>query len=241
MITTSDDVTTWLGISAMDSLATAVQQLAENHVKDHLGWQEIEQTTFTEYYPLDTGEPYNGDPTYVVNSAHTEAVPGQWRAGHTLQLRNIPVRSVTNVWEDMTGYFGQGVNAFSAPALTSGSDYYVKMERDGICWSGNLVRRSFWFPNAPGSIKVEYVSGFTAAELSTGRWNIFKTAVLETLSDLYMRGKALSIGHMSNIASESDGGGVSVSYYKNRLGGCTVPDIVADMLSPYVFYGEDAI
>lgn len=240
MITTSQDIMTWFGLSAMDALATAVQQLAEQHVKDHLGWQEIEQQTWIEYLPLEEGQPCVNDPPYVVDGAHVQAVPGAYFQPNVIQLRNVPVRSITNFWEDPTGYFGQSVGAFAAPALTSGADFYLKTEQDGLSWSGQVVRRTFGAAAAPGSMKIEYVAGFTAAELA-GRWSVFKTAIQATAADLYLRGKAVAIGHFSNIAAETDGGGVSVSYYKNRLAGCPVPDEAADMLEPYVFYGNMAL
>lgn len=240
MITTTQDILTWFGLSALDALATAVQQLAEQHVKDHLGWQEIEQRTWTEYLPLRAGQPYVEDPPYVVDSAHVQAIPGVYFQPNVIQLRNIPVRSITSLWEDPTGYFGQSAGSFAAPPLVSGADYYLKTEQDGLSWSGHLVRRSFSFPAAPGSMKVQYVAGFSAAELA-GRWSVFKTAVLATAADLYLRGKAIAIGHFSNIAAESDGGGVSVSYYQNRLAGCPLPDEAVDMLEPYIFYGHMAL
>ena len=212
MITSSQDIMTWFGLSAMDALATAVQQLAEQHVKDHLGWQEIEQQTWTEYLPLHEGQTYVEDPAYVVNSSHTQAVPGVYFQPNVIQLRNLPVRSITNFWEAPTGYFGHPAGSFAAPPLPLGEDYYLKLEQDGIGWSGHLVRRSFWFPAAPGSMKIEYVAGFTAAELS-GRWSVFKTAVQIAAADLYLRGKAVSLGNFLYISAVCDGGSVSVFYY----------------------------
>lgn len=241
MILSDQDIMTFFGLSSMDNLATMVQNLAEQHVKDFLGWNEIEQQTWTEYYPLHEGIEYVEEPRYVVDSAHLQAVPGAFYQTMAIQLANIPVRSITSFKEDPSGYFGQPAGSFSAPALTSGTDYYLKTERDGIGWTGHVVRRSFWFPSTPGSMKIEYVAGFTEAELATGRYSLFKTAVLETAVDLYLRGKAVSLGHMPNIASETDGGGVAATYYRNRLGSTPVPDNVADMLQPYVFYGEGAL
>lgn len=238
MITTSQDITTWLGIPSMDSLATVCQQLAEQHVKDFLAITEIEQQTWTEYYPVSQESGViASDPMYVLSADRTMAVPALYLDPNVIQLRNTPVRSITNVWEDFTGYYGQGPNAFSGNPLTSGTDFYLKCERDGISFSGSLVRRSIWWMAAPGSVKVQYVAGFTPQELS-GRYSGFKTAVLDTAADLYMRGKALSMGHRSEITSESDGDGVNVAYYQARLRGVEIPDSAADALAPYEYYGD---
>lgn len=241
MITSPSDIQTYLGLASMTALATQVQALAEEHVKDFLGWQEVEQQTWVEYYPREQGAANTNDPHYIVASNHQRAVPGFYFAPNIIQLQQLPVRSITELREDATGYFGQVAGSFgSNTILQQGSDYFLKTEQTGIAWSGQLVRRAFWFPATMGSVMVTYVAGFTAAELS-GRWQVFKTAVLETAGDLYLRAKALSMGHKPDIASEADGGGVSASYLYNRLAGVSLPDAVADMLQPYVNYGEMAL
>ena len=238
MITVSADIQSYLGLSAMNALATLVQGLAEQHVKDFLGVQEIEQQTWVEYYPLDQGATGVSDPHYVVDSAHQRAVPGLYFAPNTIQLRNLPVRSITEVREDATGYFGQGPGSFGPQTvLQAGGDYFLKQEQPGLSWSGHLVRRSFWFPATLGSVKVTYVAGFTPQELS-GRWQAFKAAVLETAADLYLRGKAISLGQKPGVTAENLGGGASASYVNERLSGLPIPDAAAEMLQPYVNYGE---
>ena len=247
MITTSTDIQTYLNLASMTALATQVQALAEQHVKDFLGWGEVEQQTWVEYYPREQGTTNTNDPHYVVASNHQRAIARLYFAENIIQLQQLPVRSVTEVREDATGYFGQVANSFdSNTILQQGSDYFLKVEDPAIyggqpiSWSGHLVRRAFWFPGTVGSVMVTYIAGFTATELS-GRWQVFKTAVLETAADLYLRAKALSIGHKPDIAAESDGGGVSASYVYNRLTNTPVPDAVAAMLQPYVNYGEGAL
>lgn len=247
MITTSTDLQTYLGLPVLTPLAAQVQSLAEQHVKDFLGWGEVEQQTWVEYYPREQGAAMTGDPQYIVASNHQRAVPGFYFAPNIIQLQQLPVRSITEVREDATGYFGQAPNAFPATTiLQSGSDYFLKIENPAIyggqpiSWSGHLVRRAFWFPATVGSVMVTYVAGFTAMELS-GRWQVFKTAVLETAADLYLRAKALSIGHRPDITNETDGGGVAASYVYNRLLSTPVPDVVAAMLQPYMNYGEAAL
>jgi hypothetical protein len=242
MITSTSEVTTYLGLAAANALVTLVQALAENHVKDHLGVQELEQQSWVEYYPLDDSPmAQQGDPPYIVDAAHRRAVPAFGLAPNLIQLRQLPVRSISEVREDATGYFGQVAGAFGpATILNAGGDYYLKQQQQGISWSGILVRRSFWFPAIAGSVMVSYVSGFTAAELA-GRWSVFKTACLETMGDLYLRAKALAGGQKAEMAGESIGGGVSMSYFQNNLSGLPVPDRAAQLLQPYVNYTQMAL
>ncbi len=246
-ICTTSDVQNYLGLAAMNALGTLVQTLAEAHVKDHLGVQELEQSAmpsggWLEYYPLDYA-PVNqpGDPQYIVDSAHQRAVPGFYLAPNIIQLRQLPVRSISEVREDATGYFGQVAGSFGAGTiLVAGSDYYLKQQQTGLSWNGHLVRRSFWFPAIAGSVKVNYVAGFTAAELA-GRFSVFKTACLETIGDLYLRAKALAGGQKADLAGEGIGGGVSMTYFQNNLSGLSVPDRAAELLQPFVNYGEMAL
>ncbi|HEV3006478.1 MAG TPA: hypothetical protein VGX78_18555 [Pirellulales bacterium] len=241
-ICTASDVTAYLGLPAMNALASLVQTLAEGHVKDHLGVQELEQQTWVEFYPLDHAHANQpGDPHYIVDSAHRRAVPGFYLAPNIVQLRQLPVRSITEVREDATGYFGQVAGSFgAATVLVAGSDYYLKQEQSGLSWTGHLVRRSFWFPAIAGSVMVTYVSGFTAAEFA-GRWSVFKTACLETIGDLYLRAKALAGGQKADLGGEAIGGGVNMTYLQNNLSGATVPDRVAELLQPFVNYGAMAL
>ena len=247
MITSSNDIQTYLGLSSLTPLAAQVQALAEQQVKDFLGWGEVEQQTWVEYYPREQGAANTNDPHYIVASNHQRAIAGLYFAPNIIQLQQLPVRSITEVREDATAYFGQEPNSFgSNTILQPGPDYFLKFENPAIygvqpiSWSGHLVRRAFWFPGTVGSVMVTYVAGFTPGELS-GRWQVFKTAVLETAADLYLRAKALSIGHKPDVTSESDGGGVSASYVYNRLASTPVPDVVAAMLQPYMNYGEGAL
>lgn len=245
-VCSAQDVQTFLGLPALDALALQVWPLGENHVCDFLGWEFIEQQTVTEMSPLDQAMPYLSDPVYVVNANHSRAVPANYYQANVIQLRHVPVRPTaqnTVVVEDWTGFFGEMPGSFPAGGtLQFGVDYFFKLEKPAqngnlpICWSGQLERRTFWWPNTPGSLSVQYVAGFSPQELA-GRYSVFKTACLETIADLYLRGKAISLGHFPNIASESDGGGVSVSYVAKALA-TEIPDSAALKLQKYQFAGE---
>lgn len=239
-VAAQSDILTVFGLSAINNLAQWAWTQAEQHVKDFLGWQEIEQQTWVEYYPREPGIAQVNDPHYVLASDRQTAIPQSYLAPDLVQLQQLPVRSITEVREDPTGYFGQVEGAFGdGSILTAGTNYYLKTEQDGICWTGHLIRRGYLFPATMGSLKVTYVAGFTAAELS-GRWSVFKTAVVETAADLYLRGKAIAGGQFPGIASEGLGGGATVSYVNEHLCGLEVPDGVAAKLHKYVNLAGDA-
>lgn len=101
--------------------------------------------------------------------------------GHILQLNNIYVRSITEVREDTSAYFDQGASDFAAATiLTSGVDYFLKIDESGLSKSGELHRINRSWSSSPGTIKVTYNAGFTTAELD-GAWSDIKLTVLEEI------------------------------------------------------------
>jgi len=91
-----------------------------------------------------------------------------------LQLRNVPVRSVANVWLDPNGHYGQGADAFnSSTLLVVAQDYDLELSEVGYSatgclrklwgvWPGNTDRVGMQAIAVPGNgnIKVQYVSGY---------------------------------------------------------------------------------
>lgn len=59
-----------------------------------------------------------------------------------LVLKNMPVYSITNIWLDSDGYFGQGTNSPFATAdlLTSGSDYALMLDSQDV--DGTAISKS---------------------------------------------------------------------------------------------------
>ncbi len=104
----------------------------------------------------------------------------EYLSGNTTQtilLTETPVVSITNLYLDPNGLYGQGVDPFPASTLqVSGVDYFLKIDSpDGMSYSGcvNRIRRAWpiqWegVPRwnltpvpvgVPGCVKVTYVSG----------------------------------------------------------------------------------
>ena len=150
-----------LGISgsSQDSLITFFVNGANTAIKRYCR-SNLEQATYTDY--LDgTG----------LNS---------------ILLRETPVQSITNIWLDQAGYYGQGSGFASSSLLTAGVDYALMpdFQKDSSHhdWSGSgMVRRlglgtasyfvvsnstiaggakfAVW-PVGVGNIKVTYVAGY---------------------------------------------------------------------------------
>jgi hypothetical protein len=138
---------------------------ADADIKDYCGW-DIEQTT----YP---GAAANG-----------RGDSGYYSGDHTqfLRLRHTPVSSITSIYVDNTGYFGQNPGSFPSTALlVAGTDY--ALEWDGCLpgssttcsysgvvtripdvWTGGLRRKAGEitprYIDATGNILVSYVAGF---------------------------------------------------------------------------------
>jgi hypothetical protein len=89
--------------------------------------------------------------------------------GMTLQLNELPVRQILNVWADYTGVSrgGQGPNAFSDPntLLVLGQDYYLDQVKPGFSETGGLLRVNYPWPSEPRSVKVQYIAGYQRKEL----------------------------------------------------------------------------
>ena len=144
-----------------------MQKYVENKAKKFLGY-DPEQKTHTEYFPFSAGgNGAGGGFTLDVNASHTHA---RFEAISTLreslQLRAVPVRSITSLRVDENGRFGKGTDAFpSGSAWTEGEDFFPEYEQDGLCRSGLLLSHGSW-PAEPGSVKVVYVAGYTKNELN---------------------------------------------------------------------------
>ena len=99
------------------------------------------------------------------------------KGGKVLLLPEYPVVSITGVWLDEAGYWGQAPNAFGdATLLTQGVDYaLVKDGRDGEAETGRLLKingvwSGKWVSVAglltpqlrpgQGNVRVEYAAGF---------------------------------------------------------------------------------
>jgi hypothetical protein len=162
------DVTTWLGLNSSlsekeDMLLELLIPLAESSLKNFIGFS-AESATYTQFFPARGG--YNEDEIVGLDVVNNRVV-AEYAGGFSgLFLKELPVRSITSIYDDPAAFGGQGASDFPASSLlTSGTDYYLDVDQSGISWSGKVIRRYGTWSQVPRSIKVTYVAGFTAAEL----------------------------------------------------------------------------
>lgn len=153
-IVSEEEVLSELGFSdPTEDQLTSIRRLklaAEKAARRFTG-ATLTQGTYTHYLPRTEGAAMN-----------------------VLRLPEWPVRSITSIYLDHNGYFGQAPNAFAATTiLTAGQDYYLNIDRGGMSFFGYVTRigammqgRTTLWPRTPGSVKITYVAGFSSSELS---------------------------------------------------------------------------
>ncbi len=161
-----------LSSSATDeerAIANSAITRAEAAIRRHIFYDPVERTR-TEYYPQSENMirsrgvvwETEGDQAFLRQVANASA--GE------LQIQNIPIRSITQLFVDFDGRAGTRATSFAASTLkVEGTDYWPNNDgfdssdanicRDGIIRSGGL------WPTTPGTVKIVYVAGYTAAEL----------------------------------------------------------------------------
>lgn len=138
--------------------------LAEGALKRFVGYESIEQATYTEFYP-DADQLGVGDQD-TLDIAGGRIVVGGQSDNSVIPLIQLPVRSIGSVYEDAAAFGGQGSSDFAAATLlTSGTDYYIDAQQSGLSWTGFLRRINSTWPRRRRTVKVTYTAGFTAAEL----------------------------------------------------------------------------
>jgi hypothetical protein len=175
MIVETCEVLRHLGMSETDDdvdlaiVQTAIVR-AEGFVRSILQYDPV-YASRTEYYPQDETnksghrllidlEDYGEGYLHSITISSTE-----------LQLRYLPIRSITSVHEDTSGRFGTKTDSFASDTeLESGEDYWgnftiLDASGNGVCKDGILRRSSSW-PDTPGSVKVIYSAGYSAEEFS---------------------------------------------------------------------------
>lgn len=142
---------------------------AEGAVGRHLGYDPV-RLERTEYYPqLDAG--YRGYMT-VLEAEETRAVFRRLRedAPSELQLQHIPIRSIASLAVDYDGRSGSVAGAFGAATVqVEGEEWWPNYDGadsggNRICRDGVLRSLGTW-PTTPGTVRVVYTAGYTAAEL----------------------------------------------------------------------------
>lgn len=235
MILTDADISTFLRKAATvtDAELNAlllVQPAVEQLVKDTVGY-DIEQTTHTEFLPERTRNMRRTSVAGedVVNNRVVPVVQPMLLEDTYLFLPQLPVRTITNIFQDTSAYGGQGPSDFPAASeLTAGVDYFVDYTKAELCKSGKLIKISggSWSKRAR-TIKVVYVAGYTVTELATGIGAAIKHACL-----LGMQGAFADLGSETGKVRSERLGDWAATY---AVEGVTrLPSQAVQKLQPYV-------
>jgi len=162
----------FLGIDSDDAILPYIRRPIEKAVKAFLRWNP-ERHTVTKYYPKGQvgGEYSNWPGENVAGGEETWPKRGSGIVNTVgglstvLQLDDkFVIPSGLTVYETAGAYMGQVSSSWTL--LTLGTHYWLDLDDANFCETGHLVRLNASWPKQPGSVKVTYSAGFTAAQLA---------------------------------------------------------------------------
>jgi len=231
---------------------------AESAVRSFLAYDPA-YAERTEYYPQEVSNNAGQGSTWDVNATSAYVRMSAGGQSTELQIRHLPIRSITSLYIDYDGRFGTKSGAFSASTLkTSGEDYWANFtcvdgSSNGLCKDG-IVRSNGLWPNTPGSVKIIYTSGYTKDEFHGSDFVVDGTAIAESvLEESLIRAKrALSFwkksstsGHLPGLITSEKLGDYSyqldastaTSLFGSSVNSMSLSDLAKVKLGPFVNYG----
>jgi len=224
---------------------------AEGAIKRFLHYDPIYKT-HTEFYPQQDMSSRSGEGSWDVTDTQAVYREVSQEAGNELQLLNIPVRSITELYIDYGAKSGTASGSFAAASLkTEGTDFwpnYDLVDSDSVSVCSDGIIRSFGaWPSEPGTVKVVYVAGYKEAEFHGQDSSIDVTPIWEAaLNEACARVRKMM------LLKKKDGSGFTAGAIKSeKLGDysystdCSTLDIAiggssmvsgesAELLTPYI-------
>lgn len=222
MIADISEVLLELGLSdsATDeerAIASTMLVRVEGAIRQFLGYDPV-QRSHTEFLPTFQGNAVGDQGAWEVEGGMAVQRGLSIGTSDRLQLTHLPIRSVTSLHIDYDGRSGAASGAFAASTLkVEGVDYWPNY--DGVddagaklCRDGIVMSLGLW-PTTPGTIKVVYVAGYSAAELhgqdsTVDASPILESVIYETVRRVrrFFATKKSSAGFLAGtLASESMG------------------------------------
>jgi len=155
---------------------------AEGSVKRFLCYDPI-RLTRTEYYPQQTSF-HSGYAVWETDEIKAYMRHISNASTNELQVKHIPIRSITGLYIDYDGRSGAKSGAFAVSTLkTEGTDFWPNYDgldssNNKICRDGIIKSVGAW-PTESGSVKITYIAGYTDAELH-GQDNIVDASPIAT-------------------------------------------------------------
>lgn len=211
------DVTPFFGVSIddnaqeyalLDQLRKYVEMAARKFVR-----HGIAQATYTEFQrKTDIATRDMGNASWELIGSKVYNTTYESYQGEYLQLDNVFARSITTLHEDSNARFGAGSGDFGASTLlTNGTDYHLELDSSTMSRSGRVVRIGRSWSSRPGTIKIVYVAGFTAAELND-EYSFVKMALLEDIAEKFNMGRSQRASAFGPVKKETYFGDYQVEY-----------------------------
>ena len=174
--------------SAMIAFLDTIQPGVESACWSVIGYK-LEQATYTEFYPsagaerpplnfgIDIGWDMIGN--VAMPRSRTDLYEG------AVTLKNLPVRSVSAVYENLAAWTSGVANGnWPAASQLPPESYRLDMESAGMCKTGRLYRTVGGWPSTPRSMRVTYTAGYTQGEIDADH-GMVKFAVMPDGEALY--------------------------------------------------------
>jgi hypothetical protein len=191
-IVSSNDVFLILGIQEPTDLQFNTVELlrkgVEASVRNQAKWQITEDTliAFLPEYNKPTA-PTVGTANFASVYSPSSGAYFQSRIRNRIQLPTFWVKEIVSVYVDNGALAGNGPDDFAnGTLLNPEADYYLESSRGisgGTAWgeSGGLIRSGRSWPSTPATVRVEFVSGFSAADLN-GDFYDLKVAIIQEVA-----------------------------------------------------------
>lgn len=212
-IITEDELYSYLGVqdatdARMRLLLGQLGSYAEHAVRRFVG-ATLTPASYTHFLPTEQAPAFvNDSNTPIVRG--TSITFGTPAGAAFLKLYETPVRSITSVHEDPSGYFGDVAGSFAAAtALAAGTDFFLEKEISGLSTSGRLFRMGGVWPTELGSVKVVYAAGY--ADQKSIPYD-YKVGILMQAASYWARAKDLEGGGPGKEPMSDAIASVSASY-----------------------------
>ena len=173
------------------AIASVSIKRAEGAVIRFLKYNPVQRSR-TEFYPQQDTANSATNSIWEVNESTAYQRFINTTVSTELQVQHLPIRSITELYIDYDGRFGQRSGSFSNETLkTSGEDYWINCEGldnagNAICRDGIIRSQGLWTVT-PGSVKVIYVAGYTEDEFRGNKTLVNATPIFEAVVDEAVR------------------------------------------------------
>lgn len=172
-IISGSDIKELLGETSSDNdaIITLSIRRAEGAIRRYLRYDPVFASR-TEFYPQTDQRPGGGNLILEATATHAVFTTPESVRGTELQVQHLPIRGnpAIQLFVDYNAKAGTSSGSFASDTeKTEGTDFWANydgVDSSGyrICRDGILRSHGLW-PTEPGSVKIVYSAGYTAAEL----------------------------------------------------------------------------